>query len=76
MLVYAQIQTHPRQTHTPESTKTREYQLGPHVCNKHKLAPITPVTYIVRLARRGRVCVQQRCHHLLPGLLRCGTMQR
>ena len=35
----------------------------------------SPTTYLISRARSVRVCVQQRCHYLWPGLLLCGIMQ-
>ena len=35
----------------------------------------SPATYLIRRARSVRVSVQQRCHHLWPGLVPCGIMQ-
>jgi len=47
-----------------------------HALAKHTPPHIRPATYLVSLACSVRVCVQQRCHHLWPGLFFCGIMQR
>jgi hypothetical protein len=47
-----------------------------HAVAKQTAHHISSATYHISLARSTWVCFQQRCHHLWPGLLLCGTMQR
>ena len=45
---------------------------------KHTVHHISPATYpiFINRTRSERVCEQQRCHNLWPGLVGCSTMQR
>jgi len=50
-------------------------------CTKHKRTQnkalhINPASYSISLARSVRVCLQQQCHYLWPGLVRHCMMQR
>ena len=48
-----------------------------HTYLNHRVAQhISTAAYPISRARSVRICVQQRCHHLWPGLVRCGMMQR
>jgi len=62
--------------HTHIQMHICEPHCSTHALAKHTVPNNSPATYIISLARSVRVCMQQRCHHLWPGLVRCGIMQR
>ena len=69
--MHKQMHTHMKQN---PKAHTHGYSQNDHAT--HTAPHISPATYRIRRARSGRVRLQQRQHHLWPGLIRSCIMQR
>ena len=63
-------------THIKQNPKAHTHANSPNDHATHTAPHISPAMYLIRRARSGRVRLQQRQHHLWPGLVLCCTVQR